>query len=96
MAWSGVRSPCAIPGRDSSSCKIANWQTTPQEIAFPVLSTGGSSWAISVTYEDSSGVYPSPVSSSPTAFTLLAGSSNQVAAIGSSLGNYFSSNCPTA
>jgi hypothetical protein len=52
--------------------------------------------AIAVTYEDPTGSYPSPVSSSPTAFRLLAGSSNQVATIGSSLGNYFSSNCPTA
>jgi hypothetical protein len=49
-----------------------------------------------VTYEDLTGSYPSPVSSTATAFTLLAGSSNQVATIGSSLGNYFSSNCPTA
>jgi hypothetical protein len=61
-----------------------------------VLSTGGSSWAMAMTYEDPTGSYPSPVSSTPTAFTLLAGSSNQVATIGSSLGNYFSSNCPTA
>jgi hypothetical protein len=49
-----------------------------------------------VTDEDLTGSYPSPVSSTPTAFTLLAGSSNQVATIGSSLGNYCSSNCPTA
>jgi hypothetical protein len=31
----------------------------------------------SVTYEDLTGSYPSPVSSTPTAFTLLAGSSNK-------------------
>jgi hypothetical protein len=49
-------SPCR-----SSPWKIANWQTTPQQIAFAVLSTGGSSWSISVTYEDPTGVYPSPV-----------------------------------
>jgi hypothetical protein len=50
-----------------------------------LLSTGGSSWAIAVTYENPTGSYPSPVSSTLTAFTLLAGSSNQVATIGSSL-----------
>jgi hypothetical protein len=60
-----------------------------------VLSSGGSSWA-GMTYEDLTGSYPSPVSSTPTAFTRLAGSSNQVATVGSSLGNYFSSNCLTA
>lgn len=64
---------------------MANWQTTPQQIAFAVLSTGGSSWAVSVTYEDPTGVYPSPVSSSPTAFTLLAGSSNQFITLGASM-----------
>ena len=42
-----------------------------------VISTGGSSWAIAVTFEDPSGVYPSPISSAPTGFTILAGSSNQ-------------------
>src|SRR5271154_2599909 len=47
-----------------------------------VISTGGSSWAISVCYEDCSGTYPSPNSSAPTAFNLLTGSSNQVVTVG--------------
>jgi hypothetical protein len=47
----------------------------PDRAQGSVLSTGGSSWAIAVTYEDRTGRYPSPVSSTPTAFTLLAGSS---------------------
>jgi hypothetical protein len=65
--------------------KIANWQATQQQIAFAVLSTGGSSWAINVTYEDPRGVFPSPGSSTPTGFTLLAGSSNQCITVGSSM-----------
>jgi hypothetical protein len=50
-----------------------------------VLSTGGSSWAIAATYEGPSGVYSSPISSAPTAFTLLAGSSNQLITLGTSM-----------
>ena len=45
----------------------ANWQTTPQQIAFAVISTSGSSWAIAATFEDPSDVYPSPISSAPPA-----------------------------
>ena len=67
-----------------SSWKTTNWQCTPQQISFAVISTGGSSWAISVTYEDPSGTYPSPNSSAPTGFTLLSGSSNQFITLGSS------------
>ena len=73
---------------------------TPQQIAFAVLSTGGSSWAINVTYDDPSGTYPSPVSSAPTAFTLLAGSSNQFVTVGTSMlpiaGYRFSLNAPSS
>jgi hypothetical protein len=65
-----------------------------------VLSTGGSSWAINLTYEDPTGVYPSPGSSTPTAFTLLAGSSNQFVTVGSSMlpiaGFQFALNAPSS
>ena len=61
----------------SSPWKVPNWHATPQQLSFAVLSTGGSSWSIDVTFEDPSGVYPSPRSSAPTAFTVLTGSSNQ-------------------
>jgi hypothetical protein len=65
-----------------------------------VLSTGGSSWAIAVTYEDPSGVFPSPRSSTPTGFTLLAGSSNQFVTVGTSMlpiaGYQFSLNAPSS
>jgi hypothetical protein len=37
------------------------------QIAFAVISTGGSSWSIAVTFEDLNGVYPSPISSAPPA-----------------------------
>lgn len=70
----------------SSAWKLANWHATPQQIAFAVISTGGSSWAINVCYEDPTGVYPSPNSSAPTAFTLLAGSANVSIGVPSSLG----------
>jgi hypothetical protein len=39
----------------------------------------------SVCYEDPSGTFPSPNSSAPTGFTLLAGSSNQFVAVPSSM-----------
>ena len=65
-----------------------------------MLSTGGSSWAINVTYEDPTGVYPSPRSSSPTGFTLLAGSSNQFVTVGTSMlpiaGYQFTLNAPSS
>jgi hypothetical protein len=79
---------------------MANWHATPQQIAFAVLSTGRSSWAIAVTYEDPSGVYPSPISSAPTGFTILAGSSNQFVTVGASMlpitGYQFSLNVPSS
>jgi hypothetical protein len=43
---------------------------------------GVSIWSIDITFEDPTGVYPSPRSSSPTAFTLLSGSSNQFIGVG--------------
>jgi len=69
----------------STSWKVAGWHCTPQQIAFAALSTGGSSWSIEVCYEDPSATYPSPISSAPTPFLLLAGSSNQVVTVGSSM-----------
>lgn len=84
----------------SSPWKQANWQATPQQISFAVLSTGGSSWAIAVTFEDPTGVFPSPNSSAPTGFTLLAGSSNQFVTVGASMlpiaGYQFSLNAPSS
>lgn len=84
----------------ASPWKTANWHVTPQQIGFAVLSTGGSSWVISVTYEDPSGTYPSPNSSSPTGFTLLAGSSNQFVTLPSSVapiaGYQFLVNAPSS
>jgi hypothetical protein len=60
----------------SSPWKPVNSQIAPQEISFSVIgTTGGSSYAISVTLEDPTATYPSPVSSAPTAFTLFTGSS---------------------
>lgn len=59
-----------------SPWRLANWHAQPQQIAFQVISTGGSSWFISGTLEDPTGVYPNPNSSTPTAFTLATGSSN--------------------
>jgi hypothetical protein len=62
-----------------------NWHATPMEISFAVISTGGSSYSISATLEDPTGTYPSPVSSSPTAFLLFTGSSNAIFSLGSSV-----------
>jgi hypothetical protein len=68
----------------SSPWKTANWNSTPQQISFAVLSTGGSSWFIDVALEDPQNVYPSPNSSLPTPFTILTGSSNQFVTLGAS------------
>jgi hypothetical protein len=68
----------------SSPWKLANWNATPQEISFAVISTGGSSYFISATLEDPSGTYPSPNSSAPTGFTIFSGSSNALFSLGSS------------
>ncbi|RXH15229.1 hypothetical protein [Bradyrhizobium guangzhouense] len=68
----------------STPWQLAPWQATPQQISFAVISSGGSSYFISATLEDPSRVYPSPVSSTPTAFTLFTGSSNALFGLGSS------------
>lgn len=67
----------------SSPWQITPWQATPQQTSFAVISSGGSSWFISVTLEDPTGVYRSPVSSAPTPFTLLTGTSNAMFTVGS-------------
>jgi hypothetical protein len=70
----------------SSPWRQANWYGySPQQLSFAVLSTGGSSWSIDMTFEDPTRTFPNPNSSSVTAFTLLAGSSNQYVAVGASI-----------
>jgi hypothetical protein len=68
----------------SSPWKVPNWHATPQELSFQVISAG-SSYIISATLEDPTGVYPSPNSSAPTAFTMFAGSSNAIFTLGSTV-----------
>jgi hypothetical protein len=71
--------------------KTVNWHVTPQQISFAVISSGGSSWAIAVCYEDPSFTYPSPQasitagSSSITTFSLATGSANAFVALPSSM-----------
>jgi hypothetical protein len=83
----------------SSPWRQTDWDAEPQQIAFAVIAASGSSWAIGVTFEDISGTYPSPVSSSPTSFTLLAGSTTQFVTVGASMapiaGYRFSLNAPS-
>jgi len=59
-----------------------------------------SSWAIAVTFEHPSGVYPPPNRSSPARSTLLAGSSNQFITVPSSMlpiaGFQFTLNAPSS
>jgi hypothetical protein len=69
-----------------STWYLVNWHATPQQVSFAAISTGGSSWNIKVCFEDPTGTFPSPNSSSPTAFPLVTGgSSNQFVTIGSSM-----------
>lgn len=68
-----------------SPWKVVNWHCAPQEITFSVISTGGSSYFISATLEDPTAVYPSPISSAPTPFTIFTGSSNATFSLGSSV-----------
>jgi hypothetical protein len=100
VAWLQTHSSTGAASSGSSPWKQANWHVTPQQISFAVLSTGGSSWAIAVTFEDSSGVFPSPNSSTPSGFTLLARSSNQFVTVGASMlpiaGYQFSLNIPSS
>ncbi len=75
-----------ITSTTQSTWYLLNWQATPQQVSFAAISTGGSSWNISVCFEDISGTFPSPNSSAPTAFALVTGgSSNQFVTIGSSM-----------
>ena len=80
----------SLTSTGSSPWKSANTQLTPQQITFAVISTGGSSYFISVALEDPSGAYQSPNYSSTvgstgvTAFTAFTGSSNAFVTLGSS------------
>src|SRR3954465_5367697 len=67
-----------------SPWKLTNWHAQPMQLAFHVISTGGSSWFISGTLEDPTGVYPNPNSSTPTPFTIFTGSSNIYVSLGTS------------
>jgi hypothetical protein len=53
------------------------------EISWQVISPGAA-FSIQGTLEDPNGIYPSPASSAPTAFTLYSGSSNILFSLGSS------------
>jgi hypothetical protein len=68
-----------------SAWKLTNWHAQPFQIAFAVISSGGSSWFISGTLEDPTGVYPNPNSSTPTAFTIATGSCNIYITSGSTI-----------
>jgi hypothetical protein len=59
-----ARSGTGAASSGSSPWNVANWQAWPQQIAFVVLSTD---WAIAVTFDDPTNVYPSPISSAPPA-----------------------------
>lgn len=69
----------------STPWQVVNWHTTPQDMSFAVISSGGSSYSIDACLEDPSGTYPSPVSSAPTAFTIFTGSSNAMFRLGSTV-----------
>ena len=61
--------------------KTVNWWSTPQQISFAVLSTGGSSYTIALTYEDPSFSFASPaavtgLTSTITTFSLINATSN--------------------
>jgi hypothetical protein len=63
---------------------LTNWQCTPFNAMFSVIANSTSTFNIDVTYEDPTGVYPNPNSSSPTAFSVISsGSSSQVATVSS-------------
>jgi hypothetical protein len=46
VAWLQTRFSTGAADSGASPWKVENWQTTPQQIAFAVISTGGSSWLI--------------------------------------------------
>jgi hypothetical protein len=65
--------------------QVPDWHITPQELSFQVIANSSSTYSISATLEDPTGVYPNPNSSSPTAFTIFTGSSNAIFSMGSSV-----------
>jgi hypothetical protein len=70
------------------SWRLTNWQATPFQASFAVIANSSSSFNIDATFEDPTGVYPNPNSSSPTAFSLISsGSTSQFISLspGSSL-----------
>jgi hypothetical protein len=46
VVWLQTRFSTGAADSGASPWKVENWQTTPQQIAFAVISTGGSSWSI--------------------------------------------------
>jgi hypothetical protein len=74
-----------------SPWKTANWWSTPQQISFAVISTGGSSWAVVGCYEDPSGTFQSPNygstvgSTAVTSFSIQTGGANAAFSVPSSL-----------
>lgn len=64
VAWVQTRSSIGAASSGSSPWKVANWQSTPQRIGFAVVSTGGSSWAIAVTFETRAASIPSAINPS--------------------------------
>jgi hypothetical protein len=94
---------CRIITRDGSvlsvrSSPVADSTRTPHLMSAKMRS----SWVTSPRgqFEDPTNVYPSPISSAPTAFTLLTGSSNQFVSVGASMlpvaGYQFSLNAPSS
>lgn len=71
-----------------STWKIANWQATPFNATFAVIANSSSTFNIDLTYEDPTGVYPNPNSSSPTAFSLISSGSTSQVVSASSLGPF--------
>lgn len=69
----------------TSVWKVPNWHAEPFQLTFAVISTGGSSYFITVTLEDPTNTYPSPNSSLPTPFTIFTGSSNSMFTLGSTV-----------
>ena len=75
-----------ITSTTQSTWYLVNWHCSPQQISFATISTGGSSFNINVCVEDPTGTYPSPSSSSPTAFPVLTGgSANAITSVPSSM-----------
>jgi len=63
----------------STPWQETNWQISPFEASFAVIANSTSTFNIDLAFEDPTGVFPNPNSSSPTAFSLISsGSSSQV------------------